>query len=150
MQTQACNDEHPPARQPRIRFGLSGKLLMLTILFVMLAEVCIYVPSIANFRLTWLNDKMSAAHTAALVFEAAPMVPESLSRQILDSIGARALAMKMGQQRRLLATTELPREVLQEVDVRDMMTFDAIVEAFRTLFSATDGDLIRAIGPAPM
>jgi hypothetical protein len=123
---------------------------MLTILFVMLAEVCIYVPSIANFRLTWLNDKLSAAHTAALVFEASPMVPESLSRQILDSIGARALAMKMGQQRRLLATTELPKAVLQEVDVRDMMSLDAIVEAFRTLFFATDRDLIRAIGPAPM
>ena len=58
MQTQARNDEPPPGRQPRIRFGLSGKLLMLTVLFVMLAEVCIYVPSIANFRLTWLNDKL--------------------------------------------------------------------------------------------
>jgi signal transduction histidine kinase len=150
MQTQARNDEPPPGRQPRIRFGLSGKLLLLTILFVMLAEVCIYVPSIANFRLTWLNDKLSAAHTAALVFEASPMVPESLSGQILDSIGARALAVKMGQQRRLLATTELPKAVLQEVDVRDMMSLDAIVEAFRTLFFATDRDLIRAIGPAPM
>ncbi len=32
------------------RFGLSGKLLVLTILFVMIAEVLIYVPSIANFR----------------------------------------------------------------------------------------------------
>ncbi len=97
----------------RIRFGLSAKLLVLTVLFVMLAEVCIYVPSIANFRLTWLTNKLSAAHTAALVFDAAPDIPEQLSRQILDSIGARALAMKLGQQRRLLATTELPSEVLQ-------------------------------------
>ena len=81
MQTATRNDEiHPPDKRPRIRFGLSAKLLMLTVLFVMLAQVCIYVPSIANFRLTWLNDKLSAAHTAALVFEAAPMVPESLSR----------------------------------------------------------------------
>jgi signal transduction histidine kinase len=138
------------AGRPRIRFGLSAKLLVLTVLFVMLAEVCIYVPSIANFRLTWLNDKLTAAHTAALVFEAAPMVPESVSRQILESIGARALAMKMGQQRRLLATTELPTQVLQEVDVRDMMALHAITEAFRTLLFAADTDLIRAIGPAPM
>src|SRR3984893_5928787 len=150
MQTPDDIQSSAAAERPRIRFGLSGKLLMLTILFVMLAEVCIYVPSIANFRLTWLNDKLSAAHTAALVFEAAPMVPESLSRQILESIGARALAMKMGQQRRLLATTELPTEVLQEVDVRDMMALHAITEAFRTLLFATDTDLIRAIGPAPV
>ena len=150
MQTPDDIPSNAAAERPPIRFGLSAKLLVLTVLFVMLAEVCIYVPSIANFRLTWLNDKLSAAHTAALVFDAAPMVPESLSRQILESIGARALAMKMGQQRRLLATTELPSEVLQEVDVRDMMALHAITEAFRTLLFATDTDLIRAIGPAPM
>ena len=150
----AATAPDPPAAAtaspPRIRFGLSVKLLLLTVLFVMLAEVCIYVPSIANFRLTWLNNKLSAAHTAALVFEAAPEVPDNLSRQILDSIGARAVAMKKGQQRRLLATTELPSEVLQEVDIRDMRPLNAIMEAFRTLLFAKDADLLRAVGPAPM
>jgi signal transduction histidine kinase len=135
---------------PRIRVGLSAKLLLLTVLFVMLAEVCIYVPTIAKFRLTWLDNKLSAAHTAALVFEAAPDVPDKLSQQILGSIGARALAMKSGQQRRLLATTELPSEVLQEVDTRDMRPLNAIMEAFRTLLVAKDTDLLRAVGPAPM
>jgi len=145
------DDIDPPASAtpPRIRFGLSAKLLLLTVPFVMLAEVCIYVPSIAHFRLTWLNNKLSAAHTAAMVFEAAPDVPDKLSRQILDSIGARAVAMKMGQQRRLLATAELPSEVLQEVDIRDMRPLTAIMEAFRTLL-ANDTDLVRAVGPAPM
>jgi signal transduction histidine kinase len=149
----ARDDIDPPATAPappRIRFGLSAKLLVLTVLFVMLAEVCIYVPSIANFRLTWLTNKLSAAHTAALVFDAAPDVPEQLSLQILDSIGARALAMKFGQQRRLLATTEPPSEVLQDVDIRDMRPMRAIVEAFRTLLVAKDTDLLRAVGPAPM
>jgi signal transduction histidine kinase len=148
------DDIDPPgaatASPPRIRVGLSAKLLLLTVLFVMLAEVCIYVPTIAKFRLTWLDNKLSAAHTAALVFEAAPDVPDKLSRQILDSIGARTLAMKSGQQRRLLATTELPSEVLQEVDIRDMRPLNAIMEAFRTLLVAKDADLLRAVGPAPM
>ena len=148
------DDFDPPAASlappPHIRFGLSAKLLVLTVLFVMLAEVCIYVPSIARFRLSWLENKLSAAYTAALVFDAAPDVPDELSRQILGSIGARALAMKLGQQRRLLATTELPSEVLQEVDTRDMRPMNAIVEAFRTLLVAEDTDLLRAVGPAPM
>src|SRR5438045_6030236 len=63
----------------RPRLGLSGKLLVLTVSFVMLAEVLIYVPSVANFRLNWLNDRLSAAYTAALVFETVPpdaVVPE--------------------------------------------------------------------------
>ena len=69
-------------RLPR-RFGLSAKLFVLTILSVMIAEVFIYVPSIANFRLTWIKDRLAAAHTAALVLDAAPsgMVPESLARE---------------------------------------------------------------------
>jgi signal transduction histidine kinase len=154
LQTQT--DPDPPGAaalsEPPIRFGLSGKLLVLTVVFVMLAEVLIYVPSIANFRLAWINDRLAAAHTAALVLDAAPsgMVPESLAKQILDSIGARAVAMKMGQQRRLLATANLPSEVQQEVDARDMDAWSAIMEAFRTLLFDNDKDIIRVIGPAPM
>src|SRR5215470_9679315 len=106
--------DRPPAAtaspSARPRLGLSGKLLLLTLSFVMLAEVLIYVPSVANFRLNWLNDRLSAAYTAALVFEAAPTgtVPDSVARQILGSIGARAVALKMGQQRRLLMAGEIP------------------------------------------
>src|SRR6201991_544693 len=99
------------------RLGLSGKLLVLTIIFVMLAEVLIYVPLIANFRLNWLTDRLAAAHTAALVLDAAPsgMVPDTLARQILNSVGARAVAMKMGTQRRLLAVSDMPQEVSREL-----------------------------------
>src|SRR5215813_12760721 len=132
--------------------GLSGKLLVLTILFVMMAEVFIYVPSIANFRLSWLTDRLASAHTAALVLDAAPSgaVPESLSRQILDSIGAKGVAMKMGKQRRLLATSDLPRGVQQDIDVRNTSPLEAIMGAFQTLFIAEDSDIIRAVGPAPL
>ena len=107
-----------PPRKPRV--GLSGKLLLLTVLFVMVAEILIYVPSVANFRLNWLNDRLAAAHTAALVLDAAPsgMVPESLAKQILNSIGARAVAMKMGNQRRLLAAADVPSEIAQDIDMR--------------------------------
>src|SRR4051812_24052438 len=120
------------AAPSRLRLGLSGKLLVLTILFVMIAEVLIYVPSIANFRLNWLNDRLAAAHTAALVLDAAPsgMVPETLARQILGSVGARAVAMKMGSQRRLLAVSNMPPEVHHEIDMRDMPWHRAVVDAF--------------------
>src|SRR5262249_40232042 len=93
--------------------GLSGKLLLLTTAFVMIAEVLIYVPSIANFRIMWLQDRLASAHTAALVLDAAPsgMVPESLAQQILDSIGAKSVVMKTGQQRRLLVASNFSPEV---------------------------------------
>jgi signal transduction histidine kinase len=135
----------------RVRLGLSGKLLMLTLLFVMLAEVLIYVPLIANFRWNWLHDRLSAAYTAALVLDAAPsgMVPESLARQILDSVGARAVAMKMGQQRRLLAVSEVAQPIHHDIDMRDMSWYRWIVDAFDTML-CPDNDVMRVVGPAPM
>ncbi|MBV8513333.1 MAG: HAMP domain-containing histidine kinase [Xanthobacteraceae bacterium] len=132
--------------------GLSGKLLLLTTVFVMVAEILIYVPSIANFRIMWLKDRLAAAHTAALVLDAAPsgMVPESLAQQILDSIGAKSVVMKTEQQRRLLVTSKFSPDVVdQEVDVRDLQPMQAIIDAFKTLFISRSGDLVRAVGPAP-
>src|SRR6516225_265168 len=135
------------ARKPRL--GLSGKLLILTVLFVMIAEVLIYVPSIATFRRSWLNDRLSAAYTAALALEAAPGVPENIARQILDSIGARAVAMKMGTQRRLLAVSDSLPTVDYDIDTRDMSAAREILDAFGTLFRSRDA-VLRVVGPAPM
>ena len=38
--------------------NLSARLLLMTIGFVMLAEIFIFVPSIANFRVNWINEKL--------------------------------------------------------------------------------------------
>jgi signal transduction histidine kinase len=130
------------------RFGLSDKLLVLTVLFVMVAEVLIYVPSIANFRLNWLRDKLSAAYTAALVLEATPDVPDHLAQQVLDSIGARAVAMKMGQQRRLLMVGDMPPSVDHDIDMRNVSWHRAIMHAFGVLLSS-DNEVIRVLGHAP-
>ncbi|MBU6464909.1 MAG: sensor histidine kinase, partial [Proteobacteria bacterium] len=147
-------DEPPlserPRERPSRRLGLSGKLLLLTIPLVILAEILIYVPAIANFRMNRLNDRLAAANTAALVLDAAPsgMVPDSLARQILNSIGARAVAIKMGQQRRLLASANLPSAVDHDVDMRTMTAWSAIVDSIETMLE-TGNQTIRVIGPAP-
>ena len=118
----------------------------------MVAEILIYVPSIANFRLNWLNDRLAAAHTAALVLDAAPsgMVPESLAKQILKSIGARAVAMKMGNQRRLLAANNVPSQIEQDIDMRNVSWWRAMIDAFDTLLFCQPDDVMRLVGPAPM
>ncbi len=139
-----------PRPKPQYRLGLSGKLLLLTIPLVMIAEVLIYVPAIANFRMNRLNDRLAAANTAALVLDAAPsgMVPDSLARQILTSIGARAVAIKMGQQRRLLASADLPAAIDHDVDMRTMTVWSAIVDSIEVMLE-TGNQTIRVVGPAP-
>ena len=137
-----------PVRAPR--FGLSGKLLLLTILFVMIAEVLIYVPLVANFRVNWLKERLNSANTAALVLDAAPngVVSDALAKQILDSIGARAVAVKMGTERRLLAVGDMPPEVTRTYDMRTVYDFDAVVDAVETMLDARN-DVMRVIGPPP-
>ena len=49
---------------------LPTKLLVITLLFVMLAEVLVFVPSIASFRVNWLQDRLEAARLASLAAEA--------------------------------------------------------------------------------
>jgi signal transduction histidine kinase len=146
--------EQPTADTPRgklpRRLGLSGKLLLLTIPLVMIAGLLMYVPAIANFRMNRLNDRLAAANTAALVLDAAPlgMVPDSLSREILRSIGARAVAIKMGQQRRLLASADLPAAIDHDIDLRDMTVWSAIVDTFEMMLESGN-QAIRVVGPAP-
>jgi signal transduction histidine kinase len=140
------------ARAPR--FGLSAKLLLLTILFVMIAEVLIYVPSIANFRLTWLTDRVAVARTVALVLYAKPeeqeaKLPEAVVQEILDNLGAKTVAMKMGNQRRLLAVNDMPHTIHHDVDLRDPSMLRAVWDALDTLFFCSDNDIIRVVGPAP-
>ena len=141
-----------PRRASGWPIGLSGKLLFLTIIFVMLAEVLIYVPSIVNYRMSWLNDRLAAAHTAALVLDAAPsgMVPESLAKQVLESIGAHAVAIKMGSQRRMLAVSDVPAQIRQDIEMRTMSWPRATYNTFNTLLFSKPGDVIRMLGPAPM
>lgn len=148
--TDAQPTENRPRAKPSRRLGLSGKLLLLTIPLVMIAGMLIYVPAIANFRINRLNDRLAAANTAALVLDAAPsgMVPDSLARQILTSIGARAVAIKMGQQRRLLASADLPASIDHDIDMRTMTVWRAIIGSFEMMLE-TGNQSIRVIGPAP-
>ncbi len=139
-----------PVRAPR--FGLSAKLLLLTILFVMIAEVLIYVPMVANFRVNWLRDHLEVAKTAALVLEASPtgMVSDPLAKRILGSIGARAVAMKIGAKHYMLQPSDVSLPPVADVfDMRYVDTFTAIVDAFKTMLNGKNS-VMRVVGPAPM
>ena len=154
VQDDSAQDDQPSTELPRgklpRRMGLSGKLFLLTIPLIAIACLLIYVPAIANFWTNRLNDRLAAANTAALVLDAAPsgLVPDSLARQILGSIGARAVAIKMGQQRRLLASAALPSAIDHDVDMRSMTVWSAIVDSFEMMLESGN-QAIRVIGPTP-
>ena len=64
--------------------SLSAKILLLTIACVLLGEVLIYVPSIARFRLTYLQERIAAAHLAML--NVTPRLAQQLDMDTVDAI----------------------------------------------------------------
>ena len=76
------DDKHAGAGNGRKHWyvpkGLSGKLLILTMVVIMLTEIFVFVPSVANFRLTWLADHFVTGEAAALALMADSAVAEAL------------------------------------------------------------------------
>ena len=65
---------------------LSGRFLLLTVAFVMLSEVMIFVPSIARFRADYLLIRLKEAQIASLAQLAAPdMVSPELQAELLKN-----------------------------------------------------------------
>jgi signal transduction histidine kinase len=54
----------------------------------------------------------------------------------------------MGQQRRLLASADLPAAIDRDIDLRTLTVWSAIVESFETMLD-TGNQTIRVVGPAP-
>jgi len=143
-----------PKPVPAVRargLGLGLRVSLLIVVFVILAEVMIYIPAISSFRLSWLKDRLAAANTAALVFAASPqdMIPESLAMEILDSVGSKTIVMKIHGTRRLLAVSDMPVKVDENVDLRDATPLNAIGAACMTLLTG-ENRVLNVKGPAPM
>src|SRR6195952_2781228 len=136
------------ARPTGIFGGLSGKLLALTVVFVMFAEVLIFVPSVANMRLRWLQGRLSTAALAAIVIDGLQPVelPRSLQRETLMATGTRAIVLRKDGTSRLLATDEMPSSVDDQYDLTDVSMLTSIRDAMDTILFGGDR-IIRVFGP---
>ena len=138
-----------PKAAPRSRFvpGLSGKLLILTILFVMVAEVLVFVPSVSNFRKQWLTARLEDAQIAALVAEAAPggQLPRTLRDDLLRSAKVKAVAVKRANSRRLILEEDMPAEIDAAYDLRGAAWPVLIADAMM-VFAEADDRVIRVVG----
>jgi signal transduction histidine kinase len=133
------------ARRPGL--SLSAKLLWLTIAFVMLAEVLIFVPSVANFRKNWLMERLAAAQIASLAVEAAAtnQVPDRLRDQLLDKAEVYGVAVLRGETRRLVLAANPPGMVEEHFDLESASWLTLIGDALSTFFSTQDR-VVRVIG----
>jgi signal transduction histidine kinase len=135
-QASAKTADEVPSRTVPLARGLSIKLLVLTVLFVMIAEVLIFLPSIANFKLRWLEERLgtAAAVSVVLVQEDSESLPRTLQDDVLMAIGAKAIAVRDGGVSRLLVIAEMPPEVDEHIDLARTGPVAAMSGALDTLF----------------
>jgi signal transduction histidine kinase len=135
---------------PSFAAGLSARLLLLTIGFVMLAEVLIFTPSIGRFRVTYLEERLAASHLAILTLEATPdhMVSRELTRELLAHVEAHTVALTKPGSSKLMLMDETPERIDATYDLRDAGFVELIKDAFAT-FLARPGRILRVVGPSP-
>ena len=139
------------ARLPVFGRGLSARVLALTVLFVMLSEVLIYAPSIAGFRLDWLNEKLASGHLATLALEATPdyMIDPQLELTLLQHAGARLVALHTPDGKNLMLRGATAQLVIDRtIDLDDHNPFDLIAGAFDSL-SHSNNRILRVLGQSP-
>jgi signal transduction histidine kinase len=137
-------------RLPPLGQSLSARLLLLTILFVMVAEVLIFAPSIGRFRLVYLEERLAAGRLALLALEATPdhMVGEALERELLAHAHAHLIAIRRADGMKLMLSPDPPLPAEASFDLRTGTFFSLIRDAFATLAQGEDRR-IRVVGPAP-
>jgi signal transduction histidine kinase len=120
--------------------GLSGRVLALTVLFVMLGEVLIFLPSIANFRIQWMKARIAQAEIAALAAEAAPgqMLNAELRTEILKGVGVTAVSLQKKDLRQLVLRNSETVDIAQGYDLRSGMYYATIGEALKLLGRSDD------------
>ncbi|HEY0524920.1 MAG TPA: HAMP domain-containing sensor histidine kinase [Stellaceae bacterium] len=137
-------------RPPAFLRSLSARLLVLTAFFVMLGEVLIFAPSVARYRIDYLEDRIAAAHLAILAVETAPgrTVDQARANELLAHVGARGVMLHKPDGMNLMIDSDMPPTVDATFDLRRMTPFGAIRDALAALVRADDR-VLRVLQASP-
>ncbi len=125
--------------------SLSGRFLVLTAVFVMLAEILIFVPSVARFRQDYLLLRLERAQIASLALLATDMIDENLEKELLHNAGVYNVVLARDQVRQLMLSSPIPEPITATYDLRDPGAWTLIRDAIATLLEP-ENQIIRVIG----
>ncbi|MDJ0612969.1 MAG: HAMP domain-containing sensor histidine kinase [Rhizobiaceae bacterium] len=156
---QGGGTEQKKEQQPEVNHfdgvkrGLSVKLLLLTIIFIMIAEILIFVPSMANFRNTWLRTHLDNAEAASIVYLdiANERLSDDAAMKLLETAQANTIAFRLEGRSQLLATSGTLTEIVEHIDLANATPFSSITSAMGMLYMPSDAqyrvfDATRSIG----
>jgi signal transduction histidine kinase len=129
--------------------SLSARLLILTVFFVMVGEVLIFVPSVARYRMTYFENRLAAGYIATLALDASPAgrLERSLTDKLLDRVEAQGVSVRRADGSILRLDRADPPRPDFTIDLTHPNVWLAIRGSWRTLFG--DGNrMLRVLGPA--
>jgi len=133
-------------KRSRFLKTLSGRFLLLTVIFVMLAEVLIFVPSIARFRADFLLERLKQAQIAALTqLATADMITPELEAELLANAEVFNVVLRRDEVRQLILSSPLPAEVHDTFDLRIAGPWELIRDAAGVL-TDPGNRIVRVIG----
>ena len=126
--------------------SLSGRFLLLTVIFVMLAEIMIFVPSIARFRADFLLMRLKEAQIASLSqLEGKGGVTPELEAELLRTAGVFNVVLRRDEVRQLVLSSPMPRPISETHDLRMAGPLQLIRDAALVLMDPSN-QVIRVIG----
>ena len=129
-----------------ISSSLSARFLWLVVIFVMLAEVLIFVPSVSRFREEYLLARLERAQIASLALLASDgSIAGELAGELLENAGVFNVVLRRDAVRELILSSPIPAQIDATYDLRAPGAFalmrDALAEMRRS-----EPRIIRVIG----
>ena len=125
---------------------LSGRFAVITMLFVLLAELLILLPSLAYYRRDYLAQRLERAQIASLALLATDeALATELEAELLENAGVFNVVLRRDDVRQLVLSSPIPEPVAATYDLRELGFDDAVQQAVAQLADPTDR-VIRVIG----
>lgn len=124
---------------------LSGRFLVLTVIFVMLAEVVTFVPSVARFREDYLLSRLERAQIASLALLADDMIDADLEEELLRNAEVFNVVLRRDEARQLILSSPMPHPIDHTYDLREAGPYVLIRDAMMRLVDSAP-HVIRVIG----
>ena len=133
-----------------LRKSLSTRLLAMTVIFVLFAELVVLIPSIAKQRVDWLDARLDSAYLVGLALDApgGEMIESETAEQLFKTANILGVTIDRDGARMPVMTPKLTEEqtrVMRYVNVDHGEPLLYIKDAWATLFSAGDHS-IRVVG----
>lgn len=99
--------------------SLSGRLLMLTVLYVMVAEVLIFVPSVGHYHRELLDNHIASAELAILPFTepGGDQLSGEVRTHLLNRAGAMSVLLTSSDRRELYQISDIPPKIDTTIDL---------------------------------